>query len=163
MRTCNDMANGARMEKRTSSGEKDRVPSLDARSMMSAGGRPRSNGTASSHRACMYSMLLQRWLHVTGSETAARESLQDKTMSYRESSRDVQTTHLGARSDVSHERRAHQRQQVGPVLRASLASVCLPVANAAFRWEKANLWANLHAKTGGPYACAASVRIVLGI
>ena len=35
----------------TSSGEKERVPSLDARSTMSAGGRPRSSGTASSQRA----------------------------------------------------------------------------------------------------------------
>ena len=41
----------------TSSGEKDRVPSRDARSMMSAGGRPRSRGTASSHRACVQLVL----------------------------------------------------------------------------------------------------------
>ena len=54
---CDDellQRNYAHRVQHTSSGEKERVPSLDASSMMSAGGRPRSSGTASSHRACSH-------------------------------------------------------------------------------------------------------------
>ncbi len=110
----------------TSSGEKDRVPSLDASSMISAGGRPRSSGTASSHRACILPSDIK-----TAHELGPAQPLCEADPVIREVRKQRKCgdsdagTHLRACGDVGHQRRAHQRQEVRPVLRAGSADLML--------------------------------------